>query len=101
MIRNLTRFPNNVTSNNNNNNRREQMLGWPTLFHQAPKMFPWYRNDYTASNCTSANNGKQTSYRHAATRANMHPFRNLMLYLSTKVMFTAVFTLNFTQWSSQ
>jgi len=51
-------------------------------------------------NCTSAN-GKQNSYRHATTRANMHPFRNLTLYLSTKVTFTAVFTLNFTQWSSQ
>jgi len=63
-------------------------------------MFLRYQNDYTASNCTSAN-GKQTSYRHATTRANMHPFRNLMLYLSTKVTFTAVFTLNFTQWSAQ
>jgi hypothetical protein len=30
----------------------------------------------------------------------MQPFCNLTLYLSTKVMFTAVFTLNFTQWSS-
>ena len=44
---------------------------------------------------------KTDSYHHATTRANPHPFHNLTLYISTKVMFTAVFTMSFTQRSSQ
>ena len=111
MIRNLTGFPNNVISNNYNNNNHRTIF--TSIVHNEnkccvgqPCFFKLWKCSHGIKTIIQPQTAlqrteKKNSYRHATTRANMHPFRNLTLYLSIKVTFTAVFTLDFTQWSSQ